>query len=795
MAQVLFVEHEVLPKLDYEKIYANLKPIRKGNSCEALCPSCGQKRAFFYISGPIVGYIMCNRRGECGYSGDIFTYLNGGVRPHGKQWIEIAKNLATQAGVIFPENEWSPEQIAQFDRTKKKQQLLNDFQCITKRALASSDGEPAKAYLQGRGWSHENINKYYFGLYLSKYMVEKELALLGYSKEDMISSGICRDDWNGRLIYPMYDLRHHIINFWARDITGAKENDKYKYMSKDNGGDLSVPFNMENTSDDHLIVVEGFFDALTPDANGIKNIISLGGRSLTKAHIETLNSARIKFLILVLDNDKTGNSETISTIHKLKNEDISVYVVNPEKLDDAKDPDEYIQKYGIEKFDNILATKEHGFRCIARDIAKRCNVSGSWNDSELHKAYDEAKKFETDITNPKKFFTKQYFWEEFAVTTGMSEDRLRIIKSQEAFCDGLEKINGLVQNGKIDAAKDTLLKLAPNVNDNPTNKSVFGFRFIEEMPVNFLLNEAPSMPSLVTRTDEYDKEITFIPRGIVGSLVGAGGIGKTHFLTQLAISIITGQDFLNSFKITKPGPVALILGENSYDDIHRLLQKTIKGFYGKDLHSFRDRLREAGRRLALYSVAGMNASFIDQYGNTSTFYNTFVNYLVLMEPEEGWSCIILDPASRFMGPEAEKDNAAATAFISLLENTIQQLKGNPTVLFGHHMSKNAIGSLDTDASASRGASGLTDGVRLQINLEKVSKEDEDKNKIKMKVAKTNHTARPKEQILTKDDLGHLSIETSIVGAKKTSIPEEDQPDYAKALLRGKGQSSNKRSRY
>jgi hypothetical protein len=65
----------------------------------------------------------------------------------------------------------------------------------------------------------------------------------------------------------------------------------------------------------------------------------------------------------------------------------------------------------------------------------------------------------------------------------------------------------------------------------------------------------------------------------------------------------------------------------------------------------------------------------------------------------------------------------------------------------------------------------------------------------MKVAKTNHTARPKEQILTKDDLGHLSIETSIVGAKKTSIPEEDQPDYAKALLRGKGQSSNKRSRY
>ena len=77
---------------------------------------------------------------------------------------------------------------------------------------------------------------------------------------------------------------------------------------------------------------------------------------------------------------------------------------------------------------------------------------------------------------------------------------------------------------------------------------------------------------------------------------------------------------------------------------------------------------------------------------------------------------------RFLGAEAETDNAAATQFISLLERITLELKGKPTVLFGHHMNKSGVSGTNTDQAAARGSSALTDGVRFQINLEKALKE-------------------------------------------------------------------------
>jgi hypothetical protein len=309
--------------------------------------------------------------------------------------------------------------------------------------------------------------------------------------------------------------------------------------------------------------------------------------------------------------------------------------------------------------------------------------------------------------------------------------------------------------------------------------------FINEKKVNYISDEAPAMPRLINYLDGGIPK-PFIRKGITAMLVGAGGTGKTHALTQLGLSISMGCNWLDIYPIEKPGYVFLGLGENSEDDVHRLIRKTVKSISKKrgemDENFFdQDPLRAAGDRLVAKSFTGMDASFIHQ-GQPTGFYNKLLISLKAKEPAEGWSCIILDPISRFLGADAETDNAAATQFIALLERLSIELRGNPTVIFGHHMNKSGVSGVGTDQSAARGSSALTDGVRWQANLEKVKKqsgkegeEQYELNQISMRPVKSNFTVMLPSQRLQKDELGCLSpIKNEANGTPRTVVANRSQ---------------------
>jgi regulatory protein RepA len=294
------------------------------------------------------------------------------------------------------------------------------------------------------------------------------------------------------------------------------------------------------------------------------------------------------------------------------------------------------------------------------------------------------------------------------------------------------------------------------LNEQASNISI---QFICEQKVNFLLDEAPFMPRLVNLHDGGNIR-PLIRKGIVGMLVGAGGVGKTHALAQLSIAIATGDYWLGKYPVEKKGYVFLGLGENCYDDIHRLLRKIVRSLSEKKelTLSHREQFQEASHRMAVKSFTGINATFIQKETPTE-FYYTFLNELKSKEPQEGWSCIILDPISRFLGSDAENDNASATRFISLLEHMSLELRGHPTILFGHHMNKMGVGSINTNQTSARGSSAITDGVRWQANLEKATEDESNRNKkIILKVVKTNFTSYPEAALLEKDDNGILFIQ-------------------------------------
>ena len=149
--------------------------------------------------------------------------------------------------------------------------------------------------------------------------------------------------------------------------------------------------------------------------------------------------------------------------------------------------------------------------------------------------------------------------------------------------------------------------------ENRSFKEKFPIRLLSQFEENFFLTEPPKKPMLLECLSEDQKPLGFLPKGIVAMLVGAGGIGKTHLLSQLAISIATGTPFINKFTPTiwcgegKKGNVFIGLGENQYEDIHRLLYKSSKKFRNTQP----DILKEASNRIAVFSFCGQQAAFIE----------------------------------------------------------------------------------------------------------------------------------------------------------------------------------------
>lgn len=282
------------------------------------------------------------------------------------------------------------------------------------------------------------------------------------------------------------------------------------------------------------------------------------------------------------------------------------------------------------------------------------------------------------------------------------------------------------------------------------SNTVCSIQFINERPINYLKTDAPEAPMLLKIIDKLNTQ-SFLRKGIVGMLVGSGGIGKTHFFAQLALSVATGKTFLDKYLVMQAGNVFIGFGENSDEDIHRLFRKMSKDIYSNT------EINLASNRIATMSFMGQQTSFIHD-GKPTLYFLNLLKSLKEKEPLDGWTLIIFDPISRLLGANAETDNATATQFIALLEQLTLELKGNPTILFGHHMSKAGLGTNSTDQSAARGSSALTDGVRWQANLDRVKNEEGeiDQSKILFKVTKSNFTAIYSSHILIKNEYGRLN---------------------------------------
>ncbi|MBE6151794.1 MAG: DNA primase [Firmicutes bacterium] len=225
--------------------------------------------------------------------------------------------------------------------------------------LNTNDGIIAKEYLYQRSIDDELIKVFQIGLAIKKRdLLTRLLLKKSFNETDLIKSGLIikseyglNDIYYNRIMFPLYDLNGSVVGYSGR-IYNTNDTSKYintKETEIFKKGELL--YNYHRAKDEcrtlgQVIIVEGFMDVIRTYSIGVKNVVATMGTAVTKNQA-LLIKRMAKEVILLFDGDEAGAKATMSCATELEKIGIVPKVV---RLDENLDPDEYILKYGEERF-------------------------------------------------------------------------------------------------------------------------------------------------------------------------------------------------------------------------------------------------------------------------------------------------------------------------------------------------------------------------------------------------------------------------------------------------------------
>lgn len=345
--------NKIRTSVDIVDIVSEYVPLtKKGRNYFGICPFHDDHSPSMSVS-PEKHIYKCF---TCGATGNVFTFIQ---EYENVSFIEAVKMVANKAGI----NVTSLDAMPQVNKNQKYYDLMSTVSKYYQNNLKTKNGIKAKEYLINRGISEEIINEFGIGLALDdRNNLRKFLVSKGYLETDLYDLGLINkggneyyDQLSGRIIFPLCNSSGDVIGFTGRIYRGedtakyvnTKETEIFKKGENLYNYHLAVPWVKKEKS---VIVVEGQMDAIRLYTEGFKNVVASGGTSFTKEQMALLKKLKAK-VILCFDNDKAGEMATYKVGEELAKEKLELQVV---RLSDAKDPDEYIKKFGAEAFKNNL---------------------------------------------------------------------------------------------------------------------------------------------------------------------------------------------------------------------------------------------------------------------------------------------------------------------------------------------------------------------------------------------------------------------------------------------------------
>ena len=329
--------------------YVQLK--RKGRLYGGLCPFHSEKTPSFYVYPDTQSFYCFG----CGAGGDAVTFTK---KINSIDYVEAVKLLAQRAGMPEPTEDDKTGRLRSRILTMNKDAARFFHACLNSTV---EEARQARAYWRRRGLDDKTINRFGLG-----YAPDDGQALYqhlrdkGYNQQELDASGLFKRSQSGRIyclfwrrvMTPIFDLRGNIIAFGGRVLDDSKP----KYVNSPetlvyHKSDTVFALQIAKRSASHRYVLcEGYMDVISMHQAGIDTAVCACGTALTPDQVKLISQYADE-VILSYDSDEAGQKATLRSLELFRNSPVRVGVL---QIPGAKDPDEYIKKYGADRFKALL---------------------------------------------------------------------------------------------------------------------------------------------------------------------------------------------------------------------------------------------------------------------------------------------------------------------------------------------------------------------------------------------------------------------------------------------------------
>ncbi len=328
--------------------YVSLK--RSGSNLFGLCPFHGEKTASFSVA-PEKGIYYCF---GCHKGGGAINFM---MELEGLSYPDAVRALAQRVGMEVPEDEQYQSRYRQQERLWA---LMKEAARFFHTQLYSQQGAACLQYAQNRGLNKSIITRFGIGYAPDSWnLLVDAMKKKGYTEQELRDAdlvgeknGRIYDRFRNRLMFPIIDVRGNVIGFGGRVLDDSKP----KYLNTSETLIFNKRKNLfglnlaKKTKQGYMILVEGNLDVVTLHQYGFDNAVASLGTSLTEEHASLL-SRYTEQVVLTYDADEAGQRAAKRAIPMLEKAGIQVKVLN---MADAKDPDEFLHKFGADKFRMLL---------------------------------------------------------------------------------------------------------------------------------------------------------------------------------------------------------------------------------------------------------------------------------------------------------------------------------------------------------------------------------------------------------------------------------------------------------
>ena len=372
--------------------YVHLK--RSGRNYFGLCPFHNEKSPSFSVS-PDKQIFHCF---GCGVGGNVITFVS---QIEGLNFVETVQMLAERANIQLPTLQNNGD--TQREILKDKVYKVNEFTAeYYHQNLYKPQAKTAQEYVKKRQLTNETLKSFRIGFSGKFDELYQELKKQGFQEQEILESGLVNknergqyiDRYRNRLMFPICDARGRVIAFGGRVLDDSKP----KYINSPENvvyskGRHLFGLNVAKKGDTKkLLIVEGYMDVISLHQRGITNVVAPLGTALTEQQGWLLrkNSEQI---ILSFDSDDAGIKAKLRAIDILQKMGCDLRVI---QLEGAKDPDEYIVKYGNMRFQNAVDKAFSVVEFKVKILKKELNLE---NTNDKIKFLNEIAKLISKVDN------------------------------------------------------------------------------------------------------------------------------------------------------------------------------------------------------------------------------------------------------------------------------------------------------------------------------------------------------------------------------------------------------------